>query len=221
VRLEAYAETVHAARGEILFHEGERAEWVYFLTEGRVQLRHLRFDGGVRTVCQIGSGESFCCLPSLDGGPYPATASAVVPSVLFRLPVALFLEFLGRHPSFTTAALHQFCARLREAGCDSGTSADSAAARLASKLLRVAAHESGALPLTRRELGEMAGTTVETAIRVTKEFERAGWLKLGRGRIEILDAASLAACARGDMITATPRAALRLIRGEDRRESIG
>jgi CRP-like cAMP-binding protein len=44
---------------------------------------------------------------------------------------------------------------------------------------------------TRRLLGEAAGTTVETAIRVLRRFERAGWIEGGVGWVRILDRAAL------------------------------
>jgi CRP/FNR family transcriptional regulator len=122
----------------------------------------------------------------------------------------MFQEWLGRHPAFTAAALRQFCGRLREAGCGGQAGGGSAAARIADKLLRIAAHDGSDVLLTRREIGEMTGLTVETSIRVTKDFERAGWVALSRGRLRILDAASLESCAHGEVVV--PRnASLRLV----------
>lgn len=47
------------------------------------------------------------------------------------------------------------------------------------------------LPLTRRELGELAGTTVETTIRVMSQWQRQGVLSTDRQFITILDEAVL------------------------------
>jgi CRP/FNR family transcriptional regulator len=45
--------------------------------------------------------------------------------------------------------------------------------------------------VTRRQLAEAAGTTVETAIRVLRRLEREGLVRSESGRIEVLDAGAL------------------------------
>jgi CRP-like cAMP-binding protein len=58
---------------------------------------------------------------------------------------------------------------------------DPVPARLARALL--AAAREGEARVTRRALAEAAGTTVETAIRVLRRFERAGWI---RGEVRLV-----------------------------------
>jgi len=53
------------------------------------------------------------------------------------------------------------------------------------------------IPQTRATLAELAGTTVETALRITKALTRSGILATSRGRMEILSLAGLRACAQG------------------------
>jgi CRP-like cAMP-binding protein len=56
----------------------------------------------------------------------------------------------------------------------------------------------GRVEKTRRLLGESAGTTVETAIRVLRRFEQAGWIEGGVGWIQVLDLEALSRVARGE-----------------------
>ena len=44
----------------------------------------------------------------------------------------------------------------------------------------------------------MRSTVREIVTRLLKRFERAGWLRLGRERIELLDASALRQVASGD-----------------------
>jgi CRP/FNR family transcriptional regulator len=67
---------------------------------------------------------------------------------------------------------------------------DAADARLAQALLR-AAQGDEEVAITRRELAEAAGTSVETAIRVLRRFEREGLTHGEVGRVRLLDAAAL------------------------------
>ena len=48
-----------------------------------------------------------------------------------------------------------------------------------------------AVPLTRQDLSEMAGTTVETSIRVMSRFQKDGILATDKQLITILDQAAL------------------------------
>lgn len=54
-------------------------------------------------------------------------------------------------------------------------------------------HYDGAdavIPLTQEELAGLAGTSRATVNRVLREAERAGTLKLSRGKVAVLDEAS-------------------------------
>jgi CRP/FNR family transcriptional regulator len=145
----------------------------------------------------MGDGDTFCCLPALDGGPYPATATAAVPSILVRIPGPTFRDLVEEFADFGRAALHQFCGRLRENACEGCGVPDDATAKLAARILVMYRKFGEDIPLTRREMGELAGTTVETAIRVLKEFERSGWVILARGKIKVTDPKALEATAQG------------------------
>lgn len=50
---------------------------------------------------------------------------------------------------------------------------------------------------THQALADELGTVREIVTRLLRRFERAGWLRTGRERIEILDAAALRALAAG------------------------
>ncbi len=197
VRVAADLVELRAEREEVFFHEGDDSDEVYVARSGRVRIQHFRANGTVRTVCMIGPGETFCCLPALDGGPYPATAVAAEPSVVYRLPGPVYRRLLESSVEFARLALRKFCGRLRESGCEGCAQADDAGSRLAGKLLALGREFGDSIAVTRKELGEMAGTTVETAIRITREFEDAGWITLARGRITLADRPALARRAQG------------------------
>ena len=93
-RIQKAGQRLEVGKGHLFFEEGEPAPSAFVLLEGRVQVQHLRRDGSVHTPCVIGPGGTFCCLPILDGGPYPATAVAATPGVVFSLPCSLFRHLL-------------------------------------------------------------------------------------------------------------------------------
>lgn len=195
--LEEVLERIEAPSGHVFFQEGEIGDWVFVLRSGRVRIQHFRSDGKVRTVCMVGPGDTFCCLPTLDGGAYPATAIAAIRSVAYRIPGLLFRNLMASHPAFGDRLVRQFCGRLRESGCEGCAQADDALSRLAGKILTMSERFGERVPLTRKELAELVGTTVETSIRVIKEFERAGWVRLGRGYLLVIDDLALRTRASG------------------------
>ena len=197
LRLAPEAREIAAPPGHVFFNEGDSSDEVYVARTGRIRIQHFRPDGSVRTVCMIGHGESFCCLPALDGGTYPATATAAEESVVYCIPGPTYRHLLETQPAFARAALKHFCGRLREAGCEGCAQADDAGSRIAGKILAMADKFGDAIPLTRKELGELAGTTVETAIRITRDFEQRGWLELGRGKFMVKDRVALESRVQG------------------------
>jgi CRP-like cAMP-binding protein len=192
-RLARHVVSLRVPKGERVFSECEPGTAVFILRQGRVTLKRGTCDGGARTLCVVGPGQIFCCLSILDGAPYPATSTASAHSIVDRLPREIYHELLEVHPEFARASLTQLGRQLRDAGCGDAPLGDTAA-RLAGRLLAMAVRFGDKVPLTRREFAELAGTTVETAIRQMKQFERAGWVRLSRGSVRLLDRRAL--CSR-------------------------
>ncbi len=173
------------AKGETLFHEGRPSDSIWLVLEGRVHLLHHLAVGRVQTTCVMTPGETFCCLPALDRGTYPATAVAATQAKVLQIPSSLFHEMMKRSPRMTEEAICLFCSRLRqveERGC---IAHDPVERRIAQALLTLRKKFGDAIPLTRQEIADLVGTTVETAIRTISRFQAEGWIRAGRGQIRL------------------------------------
>ncbi len=188
-RIASEAVELEVDKGEILFSVGSPSHFAFTVLSGRVHLQHLRADGRVFAVCVHAPGDTFCCLPIMDRRPYPVNAIAVMPSTVLRVSAALFRECLTSCPQFGQTVLERFSLSLREVACQECPT--DAGAKLATRVLGMLEKFGAEIPLTRRELGELAGVTVETAIREIKGFERAGWVATRRGHIQVLDREAL------------------------------
>ncbi|OFV81035.1 MAG: hypothetical protein A2W26_08980 [Acidobacteria bacterium RBG_16_64_8] len=102
---------------------------------------------------------------------------------------------------------------MRKSGCEGCSQADDAPSRIAGQILSMSGRFGERVPLTRKELAELASTTVETSIRVIKEFERSGWVRLGRGYLLVIDRPALQARAAGQ----DPKANIRLTNASNAR----
>jgi CRP/FNR family transcriptional regulator len=187
---------------DYVFMEGDRAEWLCVVRTGRVKiLRHSRTGRDV-VLEMLGPGEVFGGVAVIERRPYPAAAQATEPSVVLKLPADPIVALSERHPSLIREMALMIGRRLRTAH-DSvkSLSVDPVEARLASTLLRLASREGGrgrqavAVPfhLTRQSLADMAGTTVETAIRVVSRWQRDGLVSDEGGRLVLRDPEGLRA----------------------------
>ena len=174
-------------KGETPFEEGQPADSVWLMRTGRVHMLHYAPGGQVQTTCVMTVGESFCCLPTLDRGVYPATAVAATPATALQIPLRVFHEVLGKTPAMLEETLNIFCHRLRQVEAKGCLAHDPVELRVAQALLTLREKFGDTIPLTRQEVAELAGTTVETVIRTVSRFQQEGWVRSGRGSIHLLN----------------------------------
>ncbi len=195
-RLAARSRERAYAKGETIFRAGDRADTVCVVKTGRVHLMKFLESGHASTTCVMAPGETFCCLPALDRKPYPVDAVAAEDSVVVRIQADAFHELLQRNPAFLQASLCLFCDRLRHVEDKSCAVYDSVERRLAQALVLLAEKFGPTVPLTKHELAELAGTTVETTIRVLSQLKKQGIVKSSRGATTIVKPQQLADLAR-------------------------
>ena len=184
------------ARGRVLFFEGQPAEYLWAIRRGEVRQYKGSADGHVITLEVLGPGEIFGAVSALEGGTYPASAEGVSEGVAWCLRRNTFLRMLAEEPWLTIEVLRVVSHRLQDARERVRSFAhDPAPTRLAQALMR--ATSDGEARVTRRDLAEAAGTTVETAIRVLRNFERDRIIEGKVGRVRVLDESALREIAGG------------------------
>jgi CRP/FNR family transcriptional regulator len=177
-------------RQHALFFEGQPADSLWALRSGQVRLYKASASGRVTTLETLGPGRIFGAISALEQDTYPASAEGMTAGVAWCLPRRVLLQVLAEDPRIGVEVLRIVSGRLREAQERLRSFAqDAVPARLARALLD--ASSGGEARLTRRALAEAAGTTVETAIRVLRRFEREGLLEGEVGLLRVTDAAAL------------------------------
>jgi len=177
-------------RRRVLYFEGRAADRVWVVREGEVRLCKSSAEGRVVTLDVLGPGEIFGALSALEREVYPSSAEAVKRGSAWWLPRPFFLKLMGESPQLPLEILQIVARRLRDAHDRLRSFAqDPAPVRLARALLRAA--PLGEARVTRRALAEAAGTTVETAIRALRRFEREGLVRGEVGCLHVVDEAGL------------------------------
>lgn len=174
------------ARQRALYFEGEPAESLWILQSGSVRLYKASPSGRTTTLETLGPGQIFGALSALDADAYPSSAEGVTDGLAWCLPRAVLLRLLAEDPRLGIEILRIVSERLHAAHERLRSFAhDSVPVRVARALLE--ASHGGDAHVTRRELAESAGTTVETAIRVLRRLEREGLLRSEVGLVHVVD----------------------------------
>jgi len=186
----------HFGKDDYIFFEGNPFSWLGVVLEGRVKMIKHSENGKDVVVDMISSGGMLGELAAFNGEPYPATAQAMEPTVVASIQRDDYLRLLKQYPALALRVIEELGRRLREAQeMIKSMAVERVERRIARILLKLAAatgssSEEGIvieLPLTRQDIAEMVGTTVETAIRTMSKFRKKGLVQTKRGRVVILD----------------------------------
>lgn len=188
--------------GRPIYYAGDPAARLYVVAVGKVKLLQHTLSGQDVLLDILTPGEFFGSLSVLGDETYPDTALAQTMACILAIAADDFHAILRRYPTVTVIALEVMSRRLKAAHVMiRQLSAHSVEHRIAAALLKLAEklgepRPEGLLiqmPLSRQELAEMTGTTVETASRVMSQFQKDGLIRTGRQWVAIADKLSLAA----------------------------
>src|SRR5262245_3678510 len=189
--LAAIAVPIERPGGSFIQFEGDPAEAMYVLIDGRVKIARIGSNGREQVLNVIQPGGHFNTVPMFDGGPCPANAEALTDVTLLALPRDAMRRVVEQHPPLALALLKEFTGRLRHlVNLVDELALHTVQGRMAGLLLDQAeASERGeaAPPLTQAEMAARLGTVREMVGRTLKSFEALGLIRLDRGQITILD----------------------------------
>lgn len=192
----ALASERHFESGQILFYEGEPCEGLWVLGAGTVKIAKITPSGREIALALDSAPSSVAEVPLFDGGPYPATVTAVRDVIAFLLPKQAFQRFCHEHPEVPLAVLAVMGRRLRQlVALVESLTFGSVRQRLARTLLDMRqqlGHDEFALPMTQEELALRLGTVREVVSRNLSRFQAEGMIRVERGQIQVLRADSLA-----------------------------
>lgn len=200
----AQAHTRRVPKGSTAFDEGAEASALFVLVSGHMKAVKTTPGGQQALVHYINPNDFFGCVALMGYPTYPATAEAVVDSVVLFWDLATIRQLMTTYPQIAANALPGLGGRLRDAHNQFlEISTERVERRVAHALLRLVRHsgkkiEGGVeidFPVTRQEIAEMIGTTLHTVSRVLSAWESEGILEGGRQRIVIKKPHALVAIA--------------------------
>jgi CRP/FNR family cyclic AMP-dependent transcriptional regulator len=176
-------------RRAVIFLEGDPCAGLHVIEEGRVKLYKVSAEGRELVVKLLGPGEFFNEVAVFDGGPNPVSAMAALDATLWVIDCASMRELVSRFPALAAAVIENLAARSRELlSLVEDLSLRTVSARLAKLLLSQAQTGGEASRLTsQQEMAAQLGTVREMVGRALRTFEDAGFIRMDRHRIVILD----------------------------------
>jgi len=193
------------APGELLFAPPQRMETLFILKEGRVRIFRLSSDGRALTTAIITPGTIFGEMLLLGQQMHDNFAEAlehVTVCVMTKTDVQTILLSDARIAARISEILGNRVTQLERRLSD--TVFKTVPQRVATTMCLLADHGQQRRPLVRgvrgiqvmlthEQVAALAGTSRETTTKVLNEYADQGLLRLGRGRITILDLPRLAA----------------------------
>lgn len=188
----------HFESGQVIYLEGEPANYVYLLENGWVKATRMTPEGREQGLLFLRPVEIFGDIAVFSGTPYPGTTTALGAVDVWLLPSQTLLLLVKQYPDLAFAIIRRLSARvLHYIGLVEDLSLRNVESRLAGTLLRNAELRDDKLVIPRHEwttFDEMAvrlGTVRDVLSRAMKTLEEEGYLKVEKQTIIILDAKAL------------------------------
>jgi CRP-like cAMP-binding protein len=184
----------HYASGTIIFYQEEQANIFYVLLQGNVRMYQITPEGHQVIVHFFGPGQGVGIIAALGQFGYPLTAEAVEDCLFLLWHSDLMTHLMEKFPRLAMNAARMLANRFRELQDRYRELAtERVERRVARTLLRLAKQlgqkrDDGILinmPLSRRDLAEMTGTTLYSVSRIISKWETDQIVKTGREQIVI------------------------------------
>ena len=181
--------------GNFFFFQGDPADYAYILVAGRAKLLQTNPSGQQVNLRTINAWQMFGALGAVrEAATYPASAQALEDCNALAVKSTTLKELIKDRPYLSIGLMNlmtDYIQEMQERYRELAT--EKVERRIARVLLRLTAqmgikgeHNTIELGFTRKELSEMAGTTLFTVSRILSEWERLGLVEAGRERVVIL-----------------------------------
>lgn len=194
----------HYEKGQRIFEQETPSDAFYTIASGRVKIFKMLPTGKDMILEIFGAGDPLGAVAAYDGRPFPASAVALEDTVCIVIPRAVFFRLLEQHSSLVRGLLLGMTIRLVELtnrlAQVSGSRIEPRFARLFLKLAdEMGRGERGGLfiplSLSRQELADMTGTTIETGIRIMSRWGKEEIVRTEKDGFVVLDRQTLEAIA--------------------------
>ena len=189
------ASTVALPAGAAVYHSGQSPKHFLLVAEGVVRVSQVSEGGREIVLYRVSPGES-CSLTTaclIGHEDYVAEAVAETDVVAVALARASFDGSMARSDAFRRFVFAAFATRVTELfRIIDDVAFGRMDVRLAGKLLELS-RGGDRVAVTQQQLASELGSAREVVGRLLAEFQRRGWIKVGRGGVFLVDRPALEA----------------------------
>ena len=177
-----------------IFDQGDAEVRAHVLIEGNVRISQSGSDGAEIVMRFIAPGEMFGTVALFTDGRYPADAVTLTESLEVSWSETELFELIRRHSPIAINLIRVIGKRLQEVQNRlrevSTQRVEQRVARALLRLVRQAGHRTTdgmaiEIPLRRKDVADISGTTLHTASRILTAWEKAGLLVSRNQRLTI------------------------------------
>lgn len=194
--LNSNSRVVRVERGEVIWMSGDQVDFFGLAGTGFVKMVRGNADGTDVAVELMGPGQIFGMMGTITMTGCPLTAIAVTDMWYLRIPKRLFLDIYEQNTNLKDRLVRRMTLRLHGAMDLMARMSSGRVDERIAAILFILADSYGErhgkrltlqVPLTRQEIAEMAGTTVESCIRVMSRWQKAELVATDKHVVTILD----------------------------------
>jgi len=191
-------------KGAALFSEGDESDLLYTVLTGHVKVFKTTARGTDMILELFGPGDPVGAVAVYESRPYPASAVALEPTTCLVIQRQAFFALLEASPSLVRGLLVGLTHRLIElTNRLAEVTGGRIEGRLARFFLKLASemgqpHADGTfipLALSRQELADTIGTTIETSIRIMSRWGKDDIVRTDKDGFVVVNRAALEAVA--------------------------
>lgn len=181
---------------DLIFSEGSPPDWFYIVKSGKVKITKVSQDGREIILELISPNDFFGGIAVMRGFPYPANAVAMEDTELLKISRNDLMKIFDRFPAVMYCMAQNVGDRIKGSHETlKDIALERIEARIASLLIKLSEKSGSETPkgiridikLTRQDIADMVGTTVETSIRTMSKLKKAGAVSEDSGMIVITD----------------------------------
>ncbi len=181
-------------RGDLIFREGTYPKSLFVVYRGAVKV-HKYGDNGKEQITRLAQpGDLLGYRALLGNQPYKANATALQETKVFKIPGKSFINLLKTNADFSFKVMELLSDDLKHAEDKLLNMAQkSVREKIAETLVllyeKFGLDESSAInsKLTRKEIGDIAGTTTESTIRTISDFNKENIVQINGKKLIVND----------------------------------
>ena len=186
-------------KGEVLFSEGSYPKALYVVYKGIVKIHKYGVNGKEQITRLASAGDLIGFRSLLNNESYTASATAIEETKLFKIPSEAFFNLLKENPDFSMKVIQMLANDLRQSEKQVVNMAQKSVREKIAEALLLLSNKFGVNEntnalnsiLTRKEIGDIAGVTTESAIRTISDFNKEEIIGIEGKRILIKDLTKL------------------------------